>query len=427
MRRFLPAACILVAAASFAMPPTSPNAIGAPGKHAVDQCTACHRTLAEPRLKAPATFADADADIHHTQGITCAGCHGGDPTSSDKAVAMDRKRGFIGKPARSAIPELCGSCHSDAAFMLRYSPNIPTDQLAQYRTSKHGMALAKGDDNVAVCSSCHGAHGILPPSDARSPVYPTHVVETCGSCHANEALMAKYGIKGTEVADYKKSVHYAALVEKNDLSAPTCNKCHGAHGATPPGVSSVSNVCGTCHVTQRERFDLSPHKDAFAALEQPACESCHSNHAIVHPGDAFVGIGKGQVCGECHSAGDPGATVAAAVSAELARMHNQLAATEQRVKKAERAGMLMDDAEVKLQEAHQGVVLAQVEIHSVDPKRVAGETKQVLDAVSVADTLAARAEGEIRYRRTGLFISLCVIAIAIVALILKIRSMERSA
>jgi hypothetical protein len=424
MRRSLLLACALIPAAALAAPRSS-EVVGAPGKRASDTCGACHRTLADPRLKTPAVIAESDADIHRLQGITCAGCHGGDPTSSDKKVAMDPKRGFIGTPAHTAIPELCGSCHSDAAFMLRYAPNIPTDQLAQYRTSKHGIALAKGDANVAVCSSCHGAHGILPPSDARSPVYPTHVVETCATCHGDTALMARYGIKGTEVADYKRSVHYAALVEKNDLSAPTCNKCHGAHGATPPGVSSVSSVCGTCHVTQRERFDLSPHKDAFAALDQPACEACHSNHAIVPPSDSFIGIAKGQVCGECHSAGDTGATVSATIARDLAQTHARLTATEVRVKRAERAGMLMDDAQVKLEEAHQGVVLAQVEIHSVDPKRVATETRQVLDAVVVADKLAAAAEAEIRFRRTGLFISLGVIALAMVALILKIRSMER--
>jgi hypothetical protein len=39
--------------------------------------------------------------------------------------------------------------------------------------------------------------------------------------------------------------------------------------------------------------------------------------------------------------------------------------------------------------------------------------------------LAAKAEAEIRYRRTGLFISLGVIALALVALIIKIRAMER--
>ncbi len=422
MRLPLTLACLLLAATTLAAA-SSPKAIGAPGKHAIDTCTSCHGTLAEPRLKAPA--AAVDADVHHLQGITCAGCHGGDPTATDKVVAMDPKRGFIGKFTRAAIPGLCGSCHSNATFMLRYAPNIPTDQLAQYRTSKHGLALAKGDDAVAVCSSCHGAHGILPPADARSPVYPTHVVETCGACHGDATLMARYGIKGTELADYKKSVHYADLVEKNDLSAPTCNTCHGSHGATPPGVSSVANVCGTCHVTQRERFDVSPHKDAFAALEQPACESCHGNHAVVRPDEHIIGIGEGQVCGQCHSAGDQGAAVAAAVSASLASMRGRLATAEARVSRADRAGMLMDAAQVKLEDAHQGVVLAQVEIHSVDPKRVENQARQVLDAVAVADTLAAAAEKEIRFRRTGLFISLCVIALAMVALILRIRAMEK--
>ena len=422
MRRSLVLACLLVSAAATAAS-RAPQAVGAPGKRAVDTCTACHHTLAEPRLKAPAAF--ADADIHRLQGVTCAGCHGGDPTATDAKAAMDPKRGFVGKLARPAIPEMCGSCHSNAAFMLRYSPNIPTDQLAQYRTSRHGLALAKGDENVAVCSSCHGAHGILPPTDARSPVYPTRIVETCGACHGNTALMTRYGLKGTELADYERSVHYAALTRKNDLSAPTCNDCHGSHGATPPGVSSVSNVCGTCHVTQRERFDLSPHKDAFAALEQPACESCHSNHAITSPDDRLVGVGAGQVCGECHSAGDTGATVAAAISGELTQIHERLAAAEARVRKAERAGMLMDDAQVKIEEANQGVVLARVEIHSVDPLRVQSEARKVLDGAGVADTLAAAAEAEIRFRRTGLFISLGVIALAMIALVLKIRAMEK--
>jgi len=424
MSRALAIACLLLPAAALAAPP-APKTVGAPGKHAVDTCATCHAALDDPRLTPPAAAAAVGADVHRQQGITCAGCHGGDPTAEDAADAMDPKRGFRGKLAHTAIPELCGSCHSDAAFMLSYAPNIPTDQLAQYRTSRHGLALAKGDGNVAVCSSCHGAHGVLPATDARSPVYPSRIVETCGECHGNATLMARYGIKGDELAEYKKSVHYAALTRKNDLSAPTCNDCHGSHGATPPGISSVSNVCGTCHLTQRERFDESPHKEAFAAIEQPACEACHSNHAVLSPSDAWIGVGEGQVCGECHAAGDPGATVAAAVSGVLADVHQQLAAAESRVKRAERAGMLMDDAKVKLEEAHQGVVLAQVEIHSVDPNRVADEARQVLVAAGAADAMAARAEAEIRFRRTGLFVSLGVIALAMVALVLKIRAMEK--
>jgi predicted CXXCH cytochrome family protein len=421
MRRSLALACLLLPAAALAAP-APPRAVGAPGTHAVDTCATCHAALDDPRLKVPATA--GEADIHRIQGITCAGCHGGDPTAEDAADAMDPKRGFRGTIAHGDIPEMCGSCHADAAFMVRYGPNIPTDQLAQYRTSKHGLALAKGDGNVAVCTSCHGAHGVLGATDARSPVYPSRIVETCGACHGNATLMARYGIKGNELAEYKRSVHYAALSQKNDLSAPTCNDCHGSHGATPPGISSVSNVCGTCHVTQRERFDESPHKEAFAAIEQPACEACHSNHAVLAPSDALIGVGQGQVCGECHAAGDAGAAAAEAVAAALAHMHERLAAVGARVGRAERAGMLMEEAQVKLEEAHQGVVLAQVEIHSADPARVETQAKEVLAAADVADGLAAAAEGEIRYRRTGLFVSLAVIALAMVALILKIRAME---
>ena len=412
-------ALAIASSAAAALPP----AVGAPGKRAVDRCTACHLGLDDARLRAPAV--SAAADIHSLQGVTCAGCHGGDPTSDDVAAAMDPAKGFVGKFARKAIPEMCGSCHSNAAFMLPYAPNIPTDQLAQYRTSKHGQALAKGDTNVAVCSSCHGAHGVRPPTDARSPVYPTRIVETCGTCHADKPLMARYGIKGDEVTEYKRSVHYAALTVKNDLSAPTCKSCHGAHGATPPGISSVSNVCGTCHLTQREKFDLSPHKDAFAALEQPACEACHSNHAITHPSDALIGVGTGQVCGACHAAGDTGAKVAAMTSATLADAARAIAAAQSRVDRASRAGMLMDDATVKLEEAHQALVLAQVEIHTVSGGAVAKQANPALAAALAAEKKAAAAEAEISYRRSGLFISLAVIAIAILALVLKIRSIER--
>ena len=409
-----------LAAAARAAAPAAPVA---PVRAAADSCLYCHATLKDERLRKPAEL--ATSDIHHAQGITCAGCHGGDPASTDSSAAMDPRKGFVGVFAPRAIPEMCGSCHSNAAYMLRYAPNIPTDQLSQYRTSKHGLALAKGATDVAVCSSCHGAHGVRPPSDARSPVYPTRVVETCARCHADVALMNRYGIKGNEVEEYKKSVHYAALMEKNDLSAPTCKSCHGAHGATPPGVDSVANVCGTCHVSQLEKFDQSPHKDAFAALQQPACEACHSNHAIGQPQDSWIGVADKQVCGACHSAGDAGATAATAISGALASTVAAEASVGARVARVKRAGMLMDAADVKLEDAHQAYIMATVEIHTVTPARVEKQTTAALADTAAADKDAAAAETELRFRRTGLFISLAVIALAMITLIFKIRSMER--
>jgi hypothetical protein len=416
---------LLLTAADAGSAATRPASVGAPGKHAVDTCTTCHAALDDQRLRAPAAFAESDADIHHLQGITCAGCHGGDPTSDDPEIAMGAAAGFIGRFAATAIPAMCASCHANASFMLRYGPNIPTDQLDQYRTSRHGLALARGDARVATCISCHGAHGVLPASDARSPVYPSRIVETCARCHGDAALMQRYGVSGNEPADYRRSVHYAALTKNNDLAAPTCNDCHGSHGATPPGVSSISNVCGSCHVTQRERFDVSPHKDAFAAIEQPACETCHSNHAVLHPDDSWVGVGPDQVCGQCHADDDAGGRAATAIAATLAASRAGLAAATGRVDRVERAGMLMDQARVRLEEAHQAYVLAQVEVHTADPTAVVAQTTQVRTGFDDAGRLAAEAEAEIRFRRTGLFVSLGVIALAMVALALKVRQLER--
>ncbi len=412
---------LLLASAALAGPRA--GTVGVPGKPAVDTCTTCHQALDDPRLVTPAVM--AAEDVHRLQAVSCAGCHGGDPTSEDPEVAMNPARGFVGKFAATAIPAMCATCHGDVAFMLKYSPNIPTDQYTQYLTSHHGLALAKGDAKVATCASCHGAHGVLPSKDARSPVYPTRVVETCGRCHGNAELMKAYGIAGDEVSEYKRSVHFAALAEKNDLSAPTCNVCHGAHGATPPGLSSVSNVCGSCHLTQRELFDTSPHKDAFAAIEQPACEACHSNHAIVPPEDRWIGVGEGQVCGACHSAGDAGAVAAAAISTAISGTVAAIDAVNARVERVERAGMLMDDAKVKLEDAHQALVLARNQVHTVTPAKVDAQTGQAITAMDAAEKSAAEAVVEIRYRRTGLLVALAAILVAIAAVVLKIRAIER--
>src|SRR5690348_815605 len=99
-------------------------------------CLDCHSALDAPLNVSADGFA---ASIHAQKGITCAGCHGGDPSSADNA--MSTKAGFKGNITRRQVPELCGKCHSDAAYMRQYNPSLRTDQLAQYRTSVHGKKL----------------------------------------------------------------------------------------------------------------------------------------------------------------------------------------------------------------------------------------------------------------------------------------------
>ena len=178
------------------------------------------------------------------------------------------------------FPQLCGSCHSDPAYIRQFNPSLRTDQLSQYRTSVHGKRLALGDTKVAVCTDCHSVHDLRAPTDSQSTVNPVNVANTCARCHADASYMAEYKIPTNQFAEYGKSVHHEALVVRGDLSAPTCTTCHGNHGATPPGFASVANVCSTCHVFQAQLFDSSPHKEAFSSAGLPGCVTCHSNHGI---------------------------------------------------------------------------------------------------------------------------------------------------
>jgi len=385
-------------------------------------CQECHLQLDEPALRDPAVgFA---GDIHNRPGLGCVSCHGGDAKADDPEESMDPKKGYIGKPKAGAIPKLCGSCHANETFIRKFSPKLGTDQLSQYRTSVHGRRIAEGDFNAATCVSCHGVHGILKVSDPRSPVFPTHVVDTCAACHADAKRMQRYGIPTDQVVKYKQSVHFKALTQKNDLSAPTCNDCHGSHGATPPGVSSISNVCGTCHLQNMELFQASPHGAAFADQELGACEACHGNHAIQAPTDDQVGMGEGAICADCHESDDAGGETATAIRTSL-----QLASdTEERargdVTDAERKGMLMEDADVQLQNAAEEIIKARIQVHRVSLVPVDEHTSKAVAAAKKALEEAAAARREIRVRRTGLSVALALILIMIVALILKIRQVE---
>jgi hypothetical protein len=403
------------------------DAGGAAGSEAIKvtsggTCQSCHLEIDEPKLHDPAV--GFDHDVHNRPGLGCVACHGGDAKAEDPEDAMSPRRGYRGVPKPTEIPKLCGSCHAKSSFIKKFAPNLPTDQLAQYRTSVHGKRIAAGDTNVATCVSCHGVHGIRPVKDPRSSVYPTHVVATCAKCHADKALMAKYDIPSDIVDKYKRSVHFEELTKKNDLSAPTCNDCHGSHGATPPGVSSVSNVCGTCHVQNMELFQKSPHAKAFPEIGVGACDACHGHHEVTAPDDTKIGVGDGTFCGQCHDASDRGGETASGIRAALELATGTLERARAEVADAEKKGMLMEDAEIKLQEAHQDLIKARTEVHLASVSAVTKRSDGAVAAAKAALAEAARARKEIRYRRHGLLIALVLILIAMVTLMLKIRKIE---
>lgn len=387
-----------------------------------NSCVDCHSMLPDPLGVTQETFSH---DIHAQKGLTCVSCHGGDASTDDAAQSMSRKAGWKGKIDRRQIPELCGSCHSNPAYMRQYDPSLRTDQLAQYHTSVHGKRLAAGDTKVAVCTDCHGVHDLKAPHDPQSKVYPLNIANTCARCHADAQFMKGYSIPTDQFARYGKSVHHAALTVQGDLSAPTCTTCHGNHGAAPPGVDKVQNVCSTCHIFQAQMYEKSSHKAAFDAASLPGCVVCHGNHDITHPTDAKLGTGAGAVCMQCHKSGDTCDRARAAMLSQISQLDEAIKNADTTLAVAESAGMDVSEARLGQNAARDSLTKARVAIHSFKTDVVSQSAQAGLKAASKDLKAGQQAMVERNRRRIGLGLSLIAIAMVLAGLWLYVRKIER--
>ena len=312
--------------------------------------------------------------------------------------------------------------------MRQFSPRQRVDQAIEFASSVHGKRLAGGDANVATCASCHGAHGVRLVKDVKSPVYATNVAATCAACHASPSHMATYKradgspLPTSQLADFQKSVHYAALTKGNDLSAPTCNDCHGNHGAAPPGVGSVANVCGTCHAVFAQRFQASVHGQIF----DKGCVECHGNHAVLKPSDEMLGTGAHAMCAMCHEGkDDKGAIAADGMRSGIERLKAGIDRSAGLVARVGNAGIEVSAQELAIREARSRLTLARTEMHTSDATRVEPVVQEGLKIVADVEAAGERGVAELRFRRRGLAVSLAAILLVVVALGLKIRQIDR--
>lgn len=387
-----------------------------------DSCVSCHGALEGPLAEPTAAF---EADVHKARGFSCVDCHGGDPTALDPVASMNRARGFKGKIDRRATPGLCARCHNDATLIHRFNPRQRVDQLAQYRTSVHGRRLAAGDTRVANCVDCHGVHDIREVRDPLSPVHPLRLPATCARCHSDSDHMKGYGIATDQFEKYRRSVHWEALSQRGDLSAPTCAACHGNHGAAPPGVPAVAHVCGSCHAVFENLFAKSPHKKAFDGLGIPGCVVCHGNHEVARPTVALVGVRPGSLCLNCHVEGEKGYQSAEFMRSRIDELATALDRSEGILKRAERSGMEVSPTLVEFSAGRESLIRAKVELHGFDSVLVDGSVKKGLEIAAAAHRVGEKALQERDFRRKGLLLSLTTIAVTMAGLWLALRELER--
>jgi len=274
-----------------------------------NQCILCHANAdiwegdTLHLLVAPKDLAD---DVHWQKGISCQGCHGGNPNTTNLREAHAEEDGFRTIESVKDIPDFCGHCHANAEYMRGFQPDAKTDQVAQFWDSVHGRHLREdGGPTAANCLSCHPKHQMRVAADPQSSIHPRQLALTCGACHKDQ------------LTALRKSVHHAAG-EKNAAGAGTlmdCNQCHGpnVHGM-PPARDASSPVyldhqveaCGRCHEKYLASYNASVHGHGLrqsGLVVTAVCSDCHNAHDIYYAADRRSTLHTANVahtCGKCH-------------------------------------------------------------------------------------------------------------------------------
>ncbi len=211
-------------------------------------CGACHTDIA----------AKQPYDIHYQHiadgnlnAATCTDCHGAHSVQTPNVP-------------RARISETCGQCHSTIN--------------EQYKESVHGAALL-GEDNpdVPVCTTCHGVHEIQSPLTNE---FRLNSPQLCGQCHADQDLMAKYGISTDVFETYVADFHGTTvmLFEKqapdHPVNTAVCYDCHGVHNILPATEENSQIMkenllvtCQQCHPDATANFS-----DAWTSHYRPSLE-----------------------------------------------------------------------------------------------------------------------------------------------------------
>jgi formate dehydrogenase gamma subunit len=227
-------------------------------------CASCHGEaglLTDQIVKLPQSFTDYAQSIHGMgtgRGIaaaaSCADCHG-----VHELLGAADPRSHI-NPRNVAAT--CGQCHPD--IQLEYDRSI------------HGRALQAGVGDSPTCTDCHGEHHILSPSNPEAKTYGARLaVETCGKCHDDPVIIAKYNLEGGVVGSYRDSYHGWAT-RREYVRAATCVSCHSAHAVLPASDSistiapaNVVKTCQGCHPRADAAFAASYTHETASITANP--------------------------------------------------------------------------------------------------------------------------------------------------------------
>ncbi len=309
-------------------------------------CMICHSEIRKEYFES----------IHYKEKIECVSCHGGDESVLD--IKKSHSDGFIGVPNRKRIIEVCILCHSSPEKMKPYG--LPFDQEILYYTSQHGESFKKGNDEVAICTDCHGTHKILPHTEPLSLTNRINLPTICGKCHSDFNLMKKYVISSDVVLEYNLSIH-AEEVKKGNPNSPTCVDCHGTHGAVPPRVGDIEKVCGKCHIKTREYFLKSYHSKVWEELGYLECEGCHSNHYVKKTSHNLFK----EKCITCHTQDSKNYKIAEEIYTLFITAEMEILKAEELIEEIKKIPLDVEDFLGRIEEARTYLIEAEPVSHSL--------------------------------------------------------------
>lgn len=242
-------------------------------------CASCHSNaafLAKHQIPFAHPVEMYESSVHgraiaagNLNAATCSDCHG--------SHAIYEARDSRSKINHWNIPSTCGGCHAQIA--------------KTYAASIHGQAIAHGSTDAPVCTDCHGEHVILAPSQPNSTVNPANVsTVTCGRCHGNATLVARYNLPSDRVPTYADSYHGLAAREGSQTVA-NCASCHGVHDIFPSSdprstinAANLAHTCGACHPGAGKTFAIGRvHVLPASVAEVPAVRIIRGMYLVLIP------------------------------------------------------------------------------------------------------------------------------------------------
>lgn len=280
---------------------------------ASNSCATCHgeKYLWEgDNLRLFVALEQLADDVHWKNGVNCHDCHGGDPSSlrfqeahatevSDTQSEAIPFRPNLSQKARTptrleAVVQVCSKCHEEAS--------------QSYVVSVHGHGLQQSGLVVtAVCTDCHGHHGIYAAADPRSSLHFTNVGATCATCHQFIQERLQQSIHGQA---HETAATADELTDSgNTKRKPSCTDCHQGHDLPHPRSSAfrlgLPDRCGSCHAELTNSYTRSLHGQLTELGYLPAakCSDCHGSHDILpvtNPASLVSTANRRNTCAKCH-------------------------------------------------------------------------------------------------------------------------------